>query len=174
MSCMKAANANQKKQNEETDHICIIIILVLRKAQEDLAFPFQGGNPVMTRFFKDSLVVSPDIIAKKAAGVAVIKFTADINGNIQKLVIYYADDYLLTIPAIEALKKSTKKWIIPNKEKFHDFIIPFSINFNNPATNVAEVQKAAYEFYKKRRPIVATRSDPAKCSHFTANSGSKI
>jgi hypothetical protein len=130
------------------------------KAQEDLAFPFQGGNPIMTRFFKDSLIVSQDIINKKAAGVAVIKFTADIHGNIQKLVIYYADDYLLTIPAIEALKKSTKKWIIPNKEKFHDFIIPFSINFNNPATGVAEVQKAAYEFYKRRRPIVATDQIP--------------
>jgi len=85
----------------------------------------------------------------------VIKFTADVNGNLSKLVIYYADDYLLTIPAIEALKKSTKKWIIPNKEKFHDFIIPFSINFNDPTTSVADVQKAAYDFYKKRRPIVA-------------------
>jgi hypothetical protein len=124
-------------------------------AQEDLAFPFQGGNPVMTRFFKDSLVVSPDIIAKKAAGVAVIKFTADVNGNLSKLVIYYADDYLLAMPAIEALKKSTKKWIIPNKEKFHDFIIPFSINFSNADTGSAEVQKAAFDFYKKRRPIVA-------------------
>ena len=123
-------------------------------AQEDLAFPFQGGNPIMTRFFRDSLIVSPEIIAKKAAGTAIIKFTADINGNLSKLVIYYADDYLLTIPAIEALKKSTKKWIIPNKEKFHDFIIPFSINFNND-TGSAEVQKAAYDFYKKRRPIVA-------------------
>jgi hypothetical protein len=142
----------------------IILALLLSsfycKAQEDLAFPFQGGSPIMTRFFKDSLVVGSDIIAKKAAGVAVIKFTADIKGNIQKLVIYYADDYLLTIPVIEALKKSTKKWIIPNKEKFHDFIIPFSINFNSPATNVAEVQKAAYEFYKNRRPIVANDQIP--------------
>ena len=129
-------------------------------AQEDLAFPFPGGGAVRSSFFRDNLTVSPEIIAKKAAGVAVIKFTADVNGNIQKLVIYYADDYLLTIPAIEALKKSTKKWIIPNKEKFHDFIIPFSINFNNPATGVAEVQKAAYEFYRKRRPIVANDQIP--------------
>lgn len=125
------------------------------KAQEDLAFPFQGGNTIMSRFFKDSLVISPEIITKKAAGMAIIKFTADVNGNLSKLVIYYADDYLLTMPAIEALKKSTKKWIIPNKEKFHDFIIPFSINFNNADTGNAEVQKAAYDFYKKRRPIVA-------------------
>ena len=138
----------------------LIIIAVLlssfcANAQEGLAFPFQGGSTVMSSFFRDNLTVSPEIIAKKAAGVAVIKFTADVNGNIQKLVIYYADDYLLTMPAIEALKKSTKKWIIPNKEKFHDFIIPFSINFNDPVTGGAEVQKTAYEFYKKRRPIVA-------------------
>ncbi|QHS54591.1 hypothetical protein GWR56_03150 [Mucilaginibacter sp. 14171R-50] len=142
----------------------IVIALLLSsfyvKAQEELAFPFQGGVPVMNRFFKDSLVVSPDIIAKKAAGVAVIKFTADVNGNLSKLVIYYADDYLLTVPAVAALKKSTKKWIIPNKEKFHDFIIPFSINFNNPASGVADVQKAAYDFYKARRPIVATDQIP--------------
>ncbi|RYU86193.1 hypothetical protein EWM62_18480 [Mucilaginibacter terrigena] len=130
------------------------------QAQEELAFPFQGGAPIMDRFFKDSLVVSPDIINKKAAGVAVIKFTADINGNISKLVIYYADDYVLTIPAIEALKKSTKKWIIPNKEKFHDFIIPFSINFNNPASGTTDMQKTAYEFYKSRRPIVARDQIP--------------
>ncbi|MCO5937388.1 hypothetical protein NAF17_17710 [Mucilaginibacter sp. RB4R14] len=142
----------------------IIFALVLTSfwahAQQDLAFPFQGGAPIMNKFFKDSLTVTPEIIAKKAAGVAVIKFTADINGNIQKLVIYYADDYLLTMPAIAALKKSTKKWIIPNKEKFHDFIIPFSINYNNPATGIVDVQKAAYGFYKNRRPIVATDQIP--------------
>jgi hypothetical protein len=130
------------------------------KAQEDLAFPFQGGSTVMSNFFRDSLIVSPDIIAQKAAGVAVIKFTADVNGNLSKLVIYYADDYLLTLPVITALKKSTKKWIIPNKEKFHDFIIPFSISFNNSASSVADVQKAAYDFYKKRRPIVARDQIP--------------
>ncbi|MGY4536077.1 hypothetical protein ACVW0P_000471 [Mucilaginibacter sp. UYNi724] len=142
----------------------IILALVLTSfyahAQEDLAFPFQGGAPIMNKFFKDSLIVGPEIIAKKAAGVAVIKFTADVNGNIQKMVIYYADDYLLTLPVIAALKKSTKKWIIPNKEKFHDFIIPFSINFNNPATAAAEMQKAAFDFYKNRRPIVANDQIP--------------
>lgn len=129
-------------------------------AQQQLAFPFQGGAPVMTRFFKDSLMVGQDIVAKKATGVAVLKFTADVNGVVQKIVIYYADDYLITLPAIEALKKSTKKWIIPDKEKFHDFIIPFSINYNAPATGVAEVQKAAYDFYKRRKPIIARDQIP--------------
>ena len=142
----------------------IILALLLSsfycKAQEELAFPFQGGAPIMTRFFKDSLVVSRDIITKKAAGLAVIKFTADINGNLSKLVIYYADDYMLAIPAVEALKKSNKKWIIPNKEKFHDFIIPFSITFNDPATAVADIQKLAYDFYKNRHPIVAKDQIP--------------
>jgi hypothetical protein len=155
----------------------IVLVLLLSsfcaKAQEDLAFPFQGGNPVMTHFFKDSLIVSPEIIAKKAAGVAVIKFTADINGNLSKLVIYYADDYLLTIPVIEALKKSTKKWIIPNKEKFHDFIIPFSINFNNADTGSAEVQKAEYYFYKKRRPIVAHDQIPLNAATMLPTVGVK-
>jgi hypothetical protein len=127
----------------------------LVKAQEgDLAFPFQGGSPIMTRFFTDSLQVGQDIKNKKASGMAVIKFTADINGQIQKIVIYYADDYMLTLPVIAALRKSNKKWIIPNKEKFHDFIIPFSISYNAPATGVAEVQKAAYAYFKQRKPIL--------------------
>jgi hypothetical protein len=139
----------------------LIISSTYCKAQEGaLAFPFQGGSPVMTRFFKDSVIVSPEIIQKKATGMAVIKFTADISGNVQKIVIYYADDYLLTLPIIEGLKKSTKKWIIPNKEKFHDFIIPFSINFRNPETGLAEVQKAAYDFYKNRRSITANDQIP--------------
>ena len=143
----------------------IIIALLLStsvycRAQEDLAFPFQGGSPVMTKFFADSVKVSPEVIARKATGMAVFKFTADISGNISKIVIYYADDFLLTLPVIDALKKSGKKWIIPNKEKFHDFIIPFSINFNRPTTGAAEVQRAAYNFYKVRKPIVSTDQIP--------------
>lgn len=144
----------------------IIIALLLTsavfcKAQEgDLSFPFQGGSPIMARFFKDSLTVSPEIIAKKATGMAIFKFTADEFGKISKIVIYYADDFLLTTPAIEALKKSNKKWIIPNHEKSHDFIIPFSINFTKPAAGIAAVQKANYEFYRTRKPIIATDQIP--------------
>ena len=81
----------------------------------------------MNRFFKDSLIVSPEIIKEKAAGVAVFKFTADESGTIKKIIIYYADDYVLTPPIIEALKKSNHKWIIPDQEKLHDFIISFVI-----------------------------------------------
>ncbi|TSD63773.1 hypothetical protein FFF34_014470 [Inquilinus sp. KBS0705] len=141
--------------------LLLLLSTVYCKAQEGaLAFPFQGGGSVMDRFFKDSLTVSPDIIKKKATGMAIIKFTADLNGNVQKIVIYYADDYLLTLPAIEALKKSSKKWIIPNKEKFHDFILPFSISFRNPATGLEEVQNAAYAYYKNRKPIVSLDQMP--------------
>jgi len=133
----------------------LLLSSVYCKAQEGtLAFPFQGGSPIMNKFFKDSVVVSQDIINKRASGTAVFKFTADLSGNIQKIVIYYADDYLLTMPLIAALKKSTKKWIIPDNEKFHDFIIPFTINFSTPATGLAEIQKAAYEAYTHRRPIL--------------------
>src|SRR6187402_777071 len=83
-------------------------------AQQQLSFPFQGGKDVMTRFFKDSLTVSKDIIKKRATGTAIFKFTADDKGAISKIVIYYTDDLLLTQPIIEALKKSNHKWIIPD------------------------------------------------------------
>jgi hypothetical protein len=122
-------------------------------AQEDLAFPFQGGRAIMTRFFNDSLIVSPEIISKKATGTAVFKFTADELGNISKIVIYYTDDLILTPPIIAALKKSKHKWVIPNHEKFHDFLIPFSIRFNIPTTGNAAVQKAYYDFYLHHKPM---------------------
>src|ERR1700761_3029634 len=103
-------------------------------AQQQLSFPFQGGSDIMTRFFKDSLNVSPEIVKARAAGMVVFKFTADDKGVIKNLVIYYADDAILVPPVIEALKRSSTKWIIPDKEKVHDFILPFSIRFNTPAT----------------------------------------
>ena len=143
----------------------IIITLLLTsavycRAQQELSFPFQGGNAVMTKFFKDSVTVSTEVAAKKAAGMAIFKFTADEYGAISRIVIYYADDYILTTPIIEALKKSNKKWIIPDKEKFHDFIIPFSVNFIKPTTGLADVQKANYAFYRTRQPIVAKDQIP--------------
>jgi len=46
-------------------------------AQQQLAFPFQGGDRAMTQFFKDSIAVSSDIIKSKATGTVVFKFTAD-------------------------------------------------------------------------------------------------
>ena len=138
----------------------LLLLSVSCMAQEQLAFPFQGGKEIMTRFFKDSLNLSKDLIKKRAAGTAIFKFTADENGVLSKIVIYYADDLALTPFIVEALKRSSKKWIIPNKEKFHDFILPFSIRHNTPVTGIAEVQKSHYDFYKNSRPFVSADQIP--------------
>lgn len=137
-----------------------ILSSVYCMAQTELAFPFQGGGAVMTRFFRDSLKVSPEIIKKKATGTAVFKFTADEKGTIKKIIVYYADDYVLTLPIIEALKKSNHKWVIPDHEKVHDFIIPFSISFNPPAMASNATIKEAYNFYSQRKPIVSYNQVP--------------
>jgi hypothetical protein len=139
--------------------ITILFITVCCKAQETIPFPFQGGVSVMNRFFKDSVQVTNDIIQKKASGVVIFKFTADLSGVIKKIIIYYADDYSLTPPLIEALKKSNHKWVIPDHEKLHDFIIQFSINFNPPA-NDRGVAADFYKFYSQRRPILSTNQVP--------------
>jgi hypothetical protein len=129
-------------------------------AQQQLAFPFQGGKTVMTQFFKDSLKVSKDIIRAKATGLVIFKFSADEKGNIKNLVIYYADDAVLAPPAIEALKKSTKKWIIPDNEKLHDFILPFLIKFNASDDDNMETQSALHHFYAKKKPILSRDQIP--------------
>jgi len=140
--------------------IVLLSAAVSSKAQEKLNFPFQGGVAIMNRFFTDSLTISPEIIQKKATGTAIFKFTADLNGVVTKIIIYYADDYALTTPLIAALKRSSKQWVIPDNEKQHDFIIPFSINFNPPATGGAAAAQEAYKFYKQRHPIVSTNQIP--------------
>lgn len=114
----------------------------------------------MTNFFKDSLKVSPQILHKRAAGLVVFKFTADVKGVITKLVICYADDAILAEPIIAALRKSNRKWIIPDKEKFHDFIIPFSVSFNIPLTGNEGLKKAFYEYYTTRKPILTLNQVP--------------
>jgi len=137
-----------------------LLLSVSAMAQEQLSFPFQGGKEIMTRFFTENLRVPKDAVKKRVAGTAVFKFTADENGTLSKIVIYYADDLALTPFIVEALKKSSSKWIIPNKEKFHDFILPFSIRHNTPVTGVAEVQKSHYDFYKNSKPFVSTDQIP--------------
>jgi hypothetical protein len=140
--------------------ITALIISANCMAQAQLAFPFQGGKAIMTRFFKDSLVVSPQIIQKKASGLVLFKFTADTKGGISKIIIYYADDAVLVPPIIEALKKSNHKWIIPDKEKFNDFILPFSYSFNPPPPGIKGVQKAVYDFNQSKKPIFSTDQVP--------------
>lgn len=129
-------------------------------AQQQLAFPFQGGHQAMTQFFKDSITVSPEIIKSKATGTVIFKFTADEKGTIKKFVIYYADDAILAPPLIDALKKSNHKWVVPDNEKFHDFIISFSIAFTAPAAGTPSPQKALYNFYLKRKPILSNNQVP--------------
>ena len=114
----------------------------------------------MTQFFKDSITVSPDIIKSKANGTVIFKFTADQKGTIQKLVIYYADDAILAPPVIDALKKSNHRWVVPDNEKFHDFILSFTIGFNPPAAGRPSPQKALYNFYQKRKPILSLNQVP--------------
>jgi hypothetical protein len=138
----------------------LLLTSVCCEAQDQLIFPFQGGVTIMNRFFKDSLTVSPEIIQKKASGTVVLKFTADPSGNIKKIIIYYADDYVLTTPVITALKKSNHKWIIPDHEKLHDFIISFVVNFNPPAIETTQLAKEVYKYYKQRHPILSVNQVP--------------
>ena len=129
-------------------------------AQQELAFPFQGGKEVMNNFFKANIDVSSDIVKRKLTGTAVFKFTSDTTGAIKKIIIYYADDVSLVTPIIEALKKSDGKWIIPFREKVHDFIIPFNINFQTPAMASAALQKAVYDFQRNRKPLLSNDQIP--------------
>ncbi len=135
----------------------IIIGLLLStlwvKAQEGLAFPFQGGKQVMMDYFKRTIVISPELAKKAANGTVIFKFTADEKGAIKKIIVYYADDVMLTQPLIEALKQSDHKWVIPDKEKLHDFIIPFTIAFNIPAATTPGMQRALYNYYTGRNAI---------------------
>jgi hypothetical protein len=140
--------------------VVMLLIAVCCKAQDKPLFPYQGGIDIMNRFFKDSLIVSPDIIEKRATGTVIFKFSADRSGIVKNILIYYADDVLLTPPLIEALRKSSHQWIIPDNEKMHDFIITFSVNLNPPATGNTSVAIAGYRYYKKRKPIIAADQIP--------------
>lgn len=129
-------------------------------AQQELAFPFQGGKEVMNNFFKEHVDVTTELAKKRAAGNAIFKFTSDTTGTIKKIIIYYADDVTLVQPLIDALKKSDGKWIIPFRTKTHDFIIPFSINFTHPTVASPALQKAVYDFQRKRQPVLSTDQVP--------------
>jgi len=137
-----------------------ILVTATCFAQQDLAFPFQGGKEVMSNFFKQNVDVSAEMIKAKATGTAVFKFTSDTTGAIKKIIVYYADDISLVTPIIDALKKSDGKWIIPFRTKTHDFIIPFNINFKAPATANAALQKAVYDFHRNRRPVLSNDQVP--------------
>jgi hypothetical protein len=137
-----------------------LLLSIYCVAQQQLSFPFQGGSTAMSSFFRDSLTVSPEIMKTRAAGMVVFKFSADDKGVIKNLVVYYADDAILVPPVIEALKRSNHKWITPDKEKVHDFILPFSIRFNPPAPGSDDEQKAFYNYSMKRKPILSVDQVP--------------
>jgi hypothetical protein len=145
---------------KKTLFILTLFISVNSFAQDKIAFPFQGGNKAMTQFFRDSLKISKEIIKTKATGSVIFKFSADEKGNIKNLVIYYADDVILAPPAIEALRKSNHKWIIPDNEKMHDFVLPFLIKFKASDEDDTDTQVAMHTFYSKRKPIVARDQIP--------------
>src|ERR1700761_6891758 len=128
--------------------------------EEELSFPFQGGHKIMDRFFRDSTMFSSTVKTMKASGMAIFKFSADDKGVISKIVIYYVDDLVLTEPILNALKKSTKKWIIPNHEKIHDFILPFNVSFNIPTTGNSAVQADYYNFYLHKKAFTSPDQIP--------------
>jgi hypothetical protein len=86
-----------------------------------------------------------------------MKFTSDEKGSILKMVVYYADDVSLTQPVIAALKGTEGKWIVPIKQKFYDFLIPFAITIDAPT---AKASKAMLGYYNNRAPIVANDQIP--------------
>ncbi|QKJ31856.1 hypothetical protein HQ865_19510 [Mucilaginibacter mali] len=126
-------------------------------AQAEMDFPFQGGNKVMTDYFTANVIPTAAIKYRAASGTVVMKFTADEKGSIIKMVVYYADDASLAEPIIKALKGTNGKWIIPDKQKTYDFLIPFSISIDAPTTKAS---KAMLQFYNSRSPIIATDQIP--------------
>ena len=163
MNYMTAPNANPKNNAFIKSALLILALLftsLCGKAQEQLAFPFKGGSDVMAKFFRDSVAITNDIIQKKATGTVIFKFTANQQGKISKLVIYYADDYTLTQPVIDALKKSTGQWVIPSNEKSHDFVLPFTIYFNLPANPSAQLMNDFYSYYAQRHQILSLNQVP--------------
>jgi hypothetical protein len=126
-------------------------------AQDEMDFPFQGGNQVMADYFANTIKVTELIKQRAASGLVIMKFTADEKGSITKMVVYYADDASLTEPIIRSLKGTNGKWIIPVKQKSYDFLIPFSINIDAPT---AKASKAMLQYYNSRSPIIATDQIP--------------
>jgi len=126
-------------------------------AQQNMEFPFQGGNKVMMDYFTNNFAPTDFIKYKAASGTVVMKFTADDKGNIIKMVVYYADDAGLAEPVINMLKGTNGKWIIPAKTKSYDFLIPFTINIDAPGNRAARPMLA---FYNSRAPIAAADQIP--------------
>ena len=123
-------------------------------------FPFQGGKIAMNKFFRDSVVISPNIISKRATGTVILKFTANGNGKLSKIIVYYADDARLAGPVVTALKLTADKWVLPGQENSHDYIISFVYKFIPPGDDNPDLEKAVLDYYTKRKPIIANNQVP--------------
>lgn len=159
---MKVQNANPRNRSHIKSILLVITLLfasVYSKAQ-DQPFPFKAGSEAMTKFFRDSLTISPDLAAKKATGTVVLKFSADANGGISRMIVYYADDVSLVQPVIDALHKSNHQWTIPGNRKLYDYLISFTIYFNLPDNASADLKEKFYKFYSQRRQITAANEVP--------------
>lgn len=140
--------------------IALLISVSCFAQKQQLAFPFKGGKDKMVKFFKDSLVVSHDIINRRLAGVVIFKFTADDKGDVSKTIVFYADDANLTVPVIAAIKKSSGSWTIPTGEKSHDFLLTIYIRYNLPENDDPSLQKSALSNYRNKRPIFTNNQVP--------------
>lgn len=160
---MKAQNANLRNRTDIKSAIIFIALLlvsVYSKAQDQSPFPFKAGSEAMAKFFRDSLTVSPDLVARKATGTVVLKFSADGSGAISRIIVYYADDISLAQPVIDALNKSNHQWMIPGDRKLFDYVISFTINFNLPDNASQELKDKFYKFYSQHRQITAANEVP--------------
>lgn len=128
--------------------------------KKELPQPFKGGIDTLLQFFKDNLAVSPQIIKAKASGTAIIKFSADSKGFITSIVIFYADDYLLTQPATDALRRSNGKWVIPKEVESYDFVLQFTYSYKPEGAVKPAALKAILDFQQQHRPIIATNQVP--------------
>jgi hypothetical protein len=133
--------------------IALLSVALCGMAQKKSSFPFKGGVEHMMAFFKDSLIVSQDIIQRKASGTVTFKFSADALGRVSKIVLYYADDAVLAQPAADALKRSGGKWDIPVGTASNDYLITFSFNFIPPAAAGVDLVNAVYDYSVNHRPI---------------------
>jgi len=140
--------------------ITTILISISCFAQQQLAFPYKGGKDKMVKFFKDSLVVSQDIINRRITGVVIFKFTADDKGDVSKTIVFYADDANLTIPVIAAIKKTSGNWTLTAGEKSHDFLLPVYIRYNLPENDDPSLQKSALSNYRNKHPIFTNNQVP--------------
>jgi len=123
--------------------------------KKELPQPFKGGIDSMLLFFKDNLIVTPAIVKAKASGTAIIKFSADNKGFLTSIVIFYADDFILTQPATDALRPTNGKWVIPKEVESYDFVIQFTYNYKPAGTIKPTAMKALLDFQQQHKAIVS-------------------